>query len=83
MYLNSDFIRWRIGNSESFQRKNSHFTDASLSFNCHCAGVKKRQMGKAEGIMNDPMFVETLIISSSFFIIAIILIASVLLLENG
>ena len=33
--------------------------------------------------MNDPMFVETLIISSSFFIIAIILIASVLLLENG
>ena len=39
-------------------------------------------MGKAEGIMNDPMFVETLIISSSFFIIAIILIASVLLLEN-
>lgn len=40
-------------------------------------------MGKAEGIMNDPMFVETLIISSSFFIIAIILIASVLLLANG
>jgi hypothetical protein len=40
-------------------------------------------MGKAEGIMNDPMFVETLIISSSFLIIAIILIASVLLLENG
>jgi len=57
--------------------------DASLSFNCHCAGVKKRQTGKAEGIMNDPMFVETLIISSSFFNIAIILIASVLLLENG
>ncbi|GAB7401915.1 hypothetical protein CSC03_1271 [Enterobacter hormaechei] len=54
-----------------------------MSFNCHCAGVKKRQTGKAEGIMNDPMFVETLIISSSFFIIAIILIASVLLLENG
>lgn len=54
-----------------------------MSFNCHCAGVKKTQMGKAEGIMNDPMFVEMLIISSSFFIIAIILIASVLLLENG
>jgi len=54
-----------------------------LSFNCHFAGVKKKEMGKAEGIMNDPMFVETLIISSSFFIIAIILIASVLLLENG
>ena len=46
-------------------------------------GVKKREMGKAEGIMNDPMFVETLIIASSFFISAIILIASVLLLENG
>ncbi|WP_249279235.1 small membrane protein YoaI [Enterobacter hormaechei] len=33
--------------------------------------------------MNDPMFVKTLIISSSIFIIAIILIASVLLLETG
>ena len=54
-----------------------------MSFNCHYAGVKKKEMGKAEGIMNDPMFIETLIISSSFFIIAIILIASVLLLENG
>ena len=54
-----------------------------MSFNCHFAGVKKREMGKTEGIMNDPMFIETLIISSSFFIIAIILIASVLLLENG
>ena len=40
-------------------------------------------MGKAEGNMNDPMFVKTLIIYSSYFIIEIILIASVLLLENG
>ena len=32
--------------------------------------------------MNDRMFVETLIISSSFFAIAVILIASVLFLER-
>lgn len=52
----------------------------SLSFG---GGKKGGGRGNAEGIMNDPMFVETLVISSSFFIIAIILIASVLLLENG
>jgi len=33
--------------------------------------------------MNDPMFVETLIITSSFFTIAIILVASVLFLEKN
>ncbi|AFM59511.1 small membrane protein YoaI [Enterobacter cloacae] len=32
--------------------------------------------------MNDHMFVETLIISSSFFAIAVILIASILFLEK-
>ncbi|MEH0885645.1 small membrane protein YoaI [Enterobacter sp. UNJFSC 003] len=32
--------------------------------------------------MNDHMFVETLIISTSFFTIAIILVASVLILER-
>ncbi|MCK7145668.1 hypothetical protein L8P18_04510 [Enterobacter bugandensis] len=32
--------------------------------------------------MNDHMFVETLIISSSFFVIAVILVASVLFLER-
>ncbi len=32
--------------------------------------------------MNDPMFVETLIITSAFITIAIILVASVLLLEK-
>ncbi|EPN4913555.1 small membrane protein YoaI [Enterobacter cloacae] len=32
--------------------------------------------------MNDHMFVETLVISSSFFAIAVILIASVLFLEK-
>ncbi|HDC4533227.1 TPA: hypothetical protein O8T86_001266 [Enterobacter asburiae] len=32
--------------------------------------------------MNDHMFVETLIISSSFFTIAVILVASVLFLER-
>ncbi|AEN64425.1 hypothetical protein Entas_1684 [Enterobacter soli] len=33
-------------------------------------------------MMNDQMFVETLIISSSFFTIAIILVASVIFLEK-
>ncbi|MGY5367464.1 MULTISPECIES: small membrane protein YoaI [Enterobacter] len=33
--------------------------------------------------MNDQMFLETLIISSSFFTIAIILVASVLFLEKN
>ncbi|MCE1970530.1 hypothetical protein LWT57_10940 [Enterobacter cloacae] len=32
--------------------------------------------------MNDHMFVETLLISSSFFAIAVILIASILFLEK-
>ena len=32
--------------------------------------------------MNDHMFVETLIISSSFFAVAIILVASVIFLEK-
>ena len=34
-------------------------------------------------MMNDQMFLETLIISSSFFTIAIILVASVLVLEKN
>ncbi len=34
-------------------------------------------------MMNDQMFLETLIISSSFFTIAIILVASVLFLEKN
>lgn len=33
--------------------------------------------------MNDHMFVETLIISLSFFTVAVILVASVLLLERN
>ncbi|AXM03129.1 MULTISPECIES: small membrane protein YoaI [Escherichia] len=33
--------------------------------------------------MNDQMFVETLIITSSFFVIAAIIVLSVLILERG
>lgn len=39
-------------------------------------------IAKGVAIMNDHMFVETLIISSSFFAIAVILVASVLFLER-
>lgn len=33
--------------------------------------------------MNDQMFIETLIISSSFFVIAAVIVISVLILERG
>lgn len=33
--------------------------------------------------MNDHMFIETLIISSSFFAIAVVIVISVLILERG
>ncbi len=42
----------------------------------------KADIAKRVAIMNDHMFVETLIISSSFFAIAVILVASVLFLER-
>jgi len=42
----------------------------------------KADIAKGVAIMNDHMFVETLIISSSFFAIAAILVASVLFLER-
>jgi len=65
------------------QRQQYHLADLKLSFHCHYAGVKKAKRGKRGYIMNDQMFVETLIISSSFFAIAVILVASILFLEKN
>ncbi|ORC21520.1 hypothetical protein B1H42_11510 [Enterobacter cloacae subsp. cloacae] len=54
----------------------------SLSYPCHLQGIKRHQASQRVAKMNDHMFVETLIISSSFFAIAVILIASILFLEK-
>ncbi|MGF6103190.1 hypothetical protein M2429_004007 [Enterobacter sp. A4] len=69
--------------NESFQPLQIHPSDRWLSFYCHSKGVKKAKRGKWDRIMNDQMFIETLIISSSFLTIAVILIASVLFLEKN
>ncbi|ADF62025.1 hypothetical protein ECL_02482 [Enterobacter cloacae subsp. cloacae ATCC 13047] len=53
-----------------------------MSYPCHLQGIKRHQASQRVAKMNDHMFVETLIISSSFFAIAVILIASVLFLEK-
>jgi len=66
-----------------FSLNNIHQAVPNLSCHCHYAGVKKGKRGKRDRIMNDQMFVETLIISSTFLSIAVILVLSVLFLEKN
>jgi hypothetical protein len=59
-----------------------HPADLLLSCHCHLCGLKISKGSKRGINMNDHMFVETLIISSTFFTIAMILVASVMFLEK-
>jgi len=76
------FIARGLFSPESFQLNRIHQADLNLSYHCHLWGLKRDKRSKRGINMNDHMFVETLIISSSFFTIAIVLVASVMFLEK-